>query len=185
MRIIGGEFRGRTIHAPAGIATRPTAGRVRESLFNLLAHRPVTFEGARVLDLYAGSGALGLEALSRGAAFCLFVDEAAPARAAIRRNVEALGLIGCTRIFRRDAADMGRWSANLPGPFDLVFCDPPYGRGLGERALAAACAGGWLVAGALAVLEESAKADIETPPGWRLDDQRIYGDTRVFVLIAG
>src|SRR5438874_9476915 len=108
MRIVGGRLRGRALAAPKSQAIRPTADRLREALFNVLVHAygdPVT--GARVLDLFAGTGALGLEALSRGAAFALFVDDGAPARALMRENVEALGLGGASRIFRRDAARLG------------------------------------------------------------------------------
>ena len=185
MRIISGDFRGRTIHAPKGMATRPTTDRVRESLFNMLEHgvRPLT--GARVLDLFAGSGALGLEALSRGASHCLFVDDAVAARGAIRRNVEEFGLTGRTRIFRRDAAKLGDLPANTGAPFDVIFCDPPYGKGLGVRALESAARGGWVAAGAIAMLEESAQADIPKPEGWRKVDRRVYGDTAVVVFERG
>src|SRR5215475_4666799 len=102
MRVVGGKFRGRTLFAPAGEGTRPTSDRVREAVFNILAHGTFEVAGTRVVDLFAGTGAMGLEALSRGAAYCLFVEEAAPARAAIKRNIEALGLMGRTRTFRRD-----------------------------------------------------------------------------------
>lgn len=182
MRIISGEFKGRPIHAPHGMNTRPTTDRVRESLFNMLEHGVRRLEGARVLDLFAGSGALGLEALSRGAGYCLFVDEAAMARAAIRRNVEALGLTGRTRIFRRDATKLGQRPANAGGPFDVIFCDPPYGRGLGVRALETAARGGWAASGAFAVLEESAKTEVPVPEGWREASRRVYGDTVVAVF---
>ncbi len=182
MRIIAGTFKGRAIHAPRGMDTRPTTDRVRESLFNLLEHGVRPLEGARVLDLFAGSGALGLEALSRGAAYCLFVDEAAPARAAIRRNVEDLGLAGRTRIFRRDATRLGDLPANAGGPFDVIFCDPPYGQGLGIRALDAAARSGWAAPDAVAVLEESKKAELPAPDGWRELQRRVYGDTAVVVF---
>src|SRR5687768_2016154 len=137
MRIVGGQLRGRALAAPKSQAIRPTADRLRESLFNILMHAygdPVT--GARVLDLFAGTGALGLEAMSRGAAFALFVDDGAEARALIRENVESLGLGGTTRIFRRDATKLG--AAHPVLPFSLAFLDPPYGRGLAEKALASA-----------------------------------------------
>lgn len=181
MRIIAGEFRGRIIHAPKGMDTRPTTDRVRESLFNLLEHGVRPLQGARVLDLFAGTGALGLEALSRGGAFCLFVDEAVAARGAIRRNVESLSLTGRTRIWRRDAANPGRKPPNAGAPYDVIFCDPPYGKGLGQRALEGAARGGWAAPGAIAVLEESAKADVPVPEGWRELDRRVYGDTAVVV----
>src|ERR671933_1791487 len=131
MRIVGGRWRGRNLASPQSAAIRPTADRLRESLFNVLAHAygdPVT--DARVLDLFAGTGALGLEALSRGAAFALFVDDRAEARALIRENVAALGLGGVSRIFRRNAAKLG--AAHPLPPFSLAFLDPPYGRALAE-----------------------------------------------------
>ena len=131
MRIVGGRFRGRTLSAPKSQAIRPTADRLREALFNILTHSygdPV--EGARVLDLFAGTGALGLEALSRGAAFVLFVDDGAEARALLRGNVDALGAGGATKVYRRDATRLG--PAHPMEPFSLVFLDPPYGKGLGR-----------------------------------------------------
>jgi 16S rRNA (guanine966-N2)-methyltransferase len=179
MRIVAGHHRGRQLVAPRSEATRPTSDRVREAVFNILAHGVPGFalDGARVLDLFAGTGALGLEALSRGAAFCLFVEESAEARAAIRRNVEALGLEGVTRIFRRDATALG--PAGTTGAFGLAFLDPPYGRGLAERALAAALAGGWLAPGAVVVVEEQAGAPFALPHGFVQLDARVYGDTQV------
>jgi 16S rRNA (guanine966-N2)-methyltransferase len=179
MRIVAGRYRGRPLVAPRSEATRPTSDRVREAVFNILAHGVpgFTLEGARVLDLFAGTGALGLEALSRGAAFCLFVEESAEARGLIRRNVEALGLEGATRIFRRDATALG--PAGTMAPFSLTFLDPPYGRGLTERALAAALAGGWLAPGAVVVVEEQAGAPFALPAGFAPLDGRTYGDTQV------
>jgi 16S rRNA (guanine966-N2)-methyltransferase len=184
MRIIAGKFRGAGLEAPKGLATRPTSDRVRQALFNVLEHGApaVDFEGARVLDLFAGSGALGLEALSRGARFCLFIEEDAAARAAIRRNVEALGLTGVTKIWRRDATKLG--PAGTASPFDLIFCDPPYGKGLGERALAAAVEGGWVGDGAIAVIEERAGLPVAWPPPFAEIDRRRYGDTEVGIAQA-
>jgi 16S rRNA (guanine966-N2)-methyltransferase len=182
MRIVGGRLRGRTIAAPrAGVPIRPTADRLREALFNILVHaydNPVT--GARVLDLFAGTGALGLEALSRGAAFALFVDEGAEARALIRANVEALGLAGITRIFRRDAAALG--DVHPLEPFSLVFVDPPYGRQLAGKAIAIARAGGWLAPNALIVVEESAKEEFIAPEGFEERERRHYDDTMLVFL---
>lgn len=179
MRIVGGRFKGHGLAAPAGQATRPTTDRVRESIFNILAHGIADFalEGARVLDLFAGTGALGLEAISRGARFCQFVDENAEARGIIRRNADALGVIGIVKIWRRDAASMGP-CAPQPG-FDLAFADPPYGRGLGEAALGSLVEGGWLNPGSVVMLEESAKAEIGDVPGLTFLDRRDYGDTQV------
>ena len=178
MRIVGGHFRGRPLAAPAHEGTRPTSDRVREAVFNILAHGIPGFElaGARALDLFAGTGALGLEALSRGAAFCLFVEQEAEARALIRRNVEALGLTGVSKIFRRDATDLGPAGRN--DGFTLAFLDPPYGHGLAEHALASAARGKWLAPGAIAVVEERKGTAIALPARFRALDQRTWGDTQ-------
>src|SRR5215213_5989233 len=157
MRIVGGRLRGRVLAAPKSQAIRPTADRLRESLFDILMHAyndPVS--GARVLDLFAGTGALGFEALSRGAKFAQFVDDGAEARALLRQNVEALGLAAITRIFRRDATKLG--PVHPVEPFSLVFLDPPYGKGLAEKALTSAREGGWLTDAALIVIEETVDA---------------------------
>jgi 16S rRNA (guanine966-N2)-methyltransferase len=183
MRIVGGRWHGRRLATPTSQAVRPTSDRLRESLFNILAHAygdPVA--GARVLDLFAGTGALGLEALSRGAAFALFVDDGAEARALIRANVEALGSGGTSRIFRRDATKLG--PAHPLQPFSLAFLDPPYGKGLAEQALASARAGGWLTPGALVVVEESAEAGFKTPEGFEEFERRRYDDTELTFLSA-
>lgn len=181
MRIVGGTLRGRPISGPQHDGLRPTADRVRESLFNILAHGVDDFsiEGARVIDLFAGTGALGLEAISRGAAFCLFVENEAEGRALIRTNVETFGLTGVTRIFRRDATDLG--PAGTMAPFTLAFLDPPYGKGLGEKALAALAKGNWLLPGAIVVIEERAETPIALPPAFAEIDTRTYGDTQVFL----
>jgi 16S rRNA (guanine966-N2)-methyltransferase len=152
---------------------------VREALFNILAHGVAgfAFEGIRVLDLFAGTGALGLEALSRGSAECLFVEEDADARASIRRNIEALGLTGVTKIFRRDATQLG--AAGHRGGAGLAFLDPPYGMGLAERALLSLAQGGWLAAGAIIVIEEAKSAAVALPAGYGGLDQRSWGDTQV------
>jgi 16S rRNA (guanine966-N2)-methyltransferase len=181
MRIVGGRLRGRALAAPKSQGIRPTADRLRESLFNILAHAygdPVT--GARVLDLFAGTGALGLEALSRGAAFALFVDDGAEARALLRENVEALGLAASTRIFRRDATKLG--PAHPVEPFSLVFLDPPYRKGLAAHALTSARDGGWLTRDALIVTEESADAAFKAPEGFEEIERRRYDDTEFVVL---
>jgi 16S rRNA (guanine966-N2)-methyltransferase len=184
MRIVAGKFRGASIEAPKGSATRPTTDKVRQALFNVLEHGAprFEFEGARVLDLFAGSGALGLEALSRGARFALFVEDDSAARAAIRRNVETLGLTGVTKIWRRDATSLGE--AGTLQPFDLIFCDPPYGKGLGEKALAAAIAGGWVGGEAVAALEERAGTEIAWPVPFQEIDRRRYGDTEIALARA-
>ncbi|WP_336488466.1 16S rRNA (guanine(966)-N(2))-methyltransferase RsmD [Methylobacterium nigriterrae] len=178
MRIVGGDLRGRRLAAPRSDAIRPTSDRLREALFNVLAHAyDDAVAGARVLDLFAGTGALSFEALSRGAAYALLVDEGAEARALIRQNIEALGLEGATRLFRRDATRLG--PAGPAGRFSLVFCDPPYNRGLAPAALAAAAAGDWLAPGALVLVEEAGSAALALPPGFAELERRGYGDTAV------
>jgi 16S rRNA (guanine966-N2)-methyltransferase len=193
MRIVSGQYKGKPIAAPDGRSTRPTSDRAREAVFNILEHAPwaPALQGARVLDLFAGSGALGLEALSRGGAFCLFVETDEAARGAIRDNVEALHLFGCTRIHRRDATDLGPRPASAGPAFDLVFLDPPYAKGpdaknMGERALSELGKHAWLGAGAVLVFErgedepEIQPSDI--PGGYELIDERRYGAAKVLFL---
>jgi 16S rRNA (guanine966-N2)-methyltransferase len=184
MRVVGGRLRSRPLAAPKSNAIRPTADRLREALFNILIHGhgdPVT--GARVLDLYAGTGALGIEALSRGAAYVLFVDEGAEARALLRENTQTLGLAGVTRIFRRDATNLG--PAHPVEPFSLAFLDPPYGKGLAEKALTSARDGGWLVPGASVVVEEKTDAEFSAPAGFTELERRAYDDTQFVFLRRG
>jgi len=183
MRIIGGRLGGRTLAAPKSQNVRPTSDRLRESLFNILMHGyDGAIVGARVLDLFAGTGALGLEAMSRGAAFALFIDDGAQARALIRQNVEALGLGGITRIFRRDATRLGAVHPNEP--FGLVFLDPPYRKGLAEKALASLRDGGWLAPAALVIVEEAADALFAAPRGYAEIERRRYDDTEFTFLRA-
>lgn len=181
MRIVAGRFRGKSLKTPSDQSIRPTTDRVRESVFNILTNRfgPV-FAGVRVLDLFAGTGALGLEALSRGAQSAVFVDTGAEARGLIREHMIALGVTGQAKLLRRDATDLGP-VGNLP-TCNLVFCDPPYGQQLGEKALAAAAAGKWIAPGATIVLEERADAEITLPEGFTPADERRYGDTMVRFL---
>lgn len=183
MRIIAGRHKGTALASVGKGDTnahlRPTTDRVREAIFNLLENggygNPVS--GARVLDLFAGTGALGLEALSRGADFVLFVDEGAKSRALIRQNIDILRAIGPTKLFRRDATRLGPSKGD---PFDLIFLDPPYGKGMGDKALMSARDGGWLAPDALIVWEENAE---QSPPdGFEVMDQRTYGDTWVHIL---
>jgi 16S rRNA (guanine966-N2)-methyltransferase len=188
MRIVAGEFRGRALAVPPGRETRPTSDRARQAVFNVLEHAAWApgLRDARVIDLFAGSGALGLEALSRGAAFCLFVETDPAARGAIRDNVEALApggaLFGRTRIHRRDATDLGQ-RPGADGPaFDLAFLDPPYARGLGEQALAGLAGGGWLAPGALVVFERGAGELDSVLAGYETLDARTYGAARVLFL---
>lgn len=180
MRIVGGSFRGRSLKAPQSHAIRPTSDRLRESIFDILAHAygdPV--RDANAIDLFAGTGALGLEALSRGAARVLFVDDGAEARALLRANIESLGVGGVTRVFRRDATKLG---LAPPGEvFSLAFLDPPYGKGLASRSLGSLVSGGWLAPNALIVVEESAQGEVAMPDGLALKDSRRYGDTQIII----
>jgi 16S rRNA (guanine966-N2)-methyltransferase len=183
MRIVAGRWRGRNLAAPKTQAIRPTADRLRQSLFNILLHAygdPIS--DARVLDLFAGTGALGLEALSHGAGFALFVDDGIEARALLRANVEALGAGGTSRVFRRDATRLG--PAHPLEPFSLVFADPPYGRGLAEKALISAREGGWLAPAALVIVEEAVEAKFAAPQGFAELDRRTYDDTEFVFLRA-
>ena len=183
MRVVGGRLKGRNLASPSSREIRPTADRLRESVFNILVHaydNPI--EGARVLDLFAGTGALGIEAVSRGAAFTLFVDNGAEARALLRNNVEALGLGGVTKVYRRDATHLG--PAHPVEPFALAFLDPPYGRGLGEKALASLRDGGWLTPDALLIVEESKAANFTAPDGFEQLERRAYDDTEFVFLRA-
>ena len=176
MRVVGGRLRSRPIAGPKSDAVRPTSDRLREALFNILTHSysdPVT--GARVLDLFAGTGALGIEAISRGADYALFVDDGVEARALLRDNVESLGLGGVTRIFRRDASRLG--PAHPLDPFSLIFLDPPYGQGLAEKSLVSARDGGWLMPEALLVVEEAVDAGFKAPDGFTELERRRYDDT--------
>ena len=183
MRIVGGRFKGRALTAPSSRAIRPTSDRLRESIFDILEHRfPGHIEGARVVDLFAGSGAMAIEALSRGARSALLIDNGAEARALIRANVEAFALGGVTRIWRADATLLG--AAPAGGPFGLAFIDPPYGQGLAGPALASLIEGGWLDADALCVVEEAAKAEIAAPARLTRVDERTYSDTRIAIFEA-
>lgn len=179
MRIVGGRLKGRVISATKSNATRPTSDRVREAVFNILIHGSdyPAIENARVIDLFAGTGALGIEAVSRGATFALFVENAADARAAIQTNIEALGLQGETKIFRRDATALG--PIGRGAPYDIAFLDPPYGKGLGEKAIASLVSGNWLSPDAAVVLEERNDVSIALPPNVKEIDRRDYGDTQV------
>ena len=175
MRVVAGRLRGRNIASPSSNDIRPTQDRLREAVFNILMHayeNPVL--DARVLDLFAGTGALGIEAVSRGAAFTLFVDNGSEARALLRNNVEALGLGGVTKVYRRDATNLG--PAHPVEPFSLAFVDPPYGRALADKALASLREGKWLTAGALVVVEESKTAAFSAPEGFEELERRTYDE---------
>lgn len=190
MRIVGGAHKGRIIAAPEGDVIRPTGDRVRESLFNILAHHDFSeelgddfdLEDVRVLDLFAGTGALGLEALSRGAAFTLFVDDSIDARGAIRENMESLGLTGNAKLYKRDATKLGPRPGSVGSEFGLVFLDPPYRKGLAELALASVVEGGWVGPHALFVVEEHVEAKFAAPEGFAEIDRRKYGLTEIVFL---
>jgi 16S rRNA (guanine966-N2)-methyltransferase len=181
VRVVGGRLKGRNLASPSSSEIRPTADRLRESVFNILVHAyddPI--EGARVLDLFAGTGALGIEAVSRGAAFALFVDNGTEARALLRNNVEALGLGGVTKVYRRDATNLG--PAHPVEPFSLALLDPPYAKGLAEKALASLRDGGWLIPGALVMVEEARAAGFVSPEGFEELERRAYDDTEFVFL---
>lgn len=186
VRIIAGKLRGLLLATPKDERIRPTSDRVREALFNVLAHNDFgigfRLQDARVLDLFAGTGALGLEALSRGAAFVMFVDDHFESRGLIRRNVEAAHATGDSKIWRRDAAALGEMPANANGPFDLVFLDPPYRKGLADRALTGLVAGRWLARRSVIVAETASEEALAFPPSMTLADRRSYGDTTVHIL---
>lgn len=178
MRIVGGEFRGRSLAAPKSNGIRPTIDRTRESLFNILSHAyPEALDGTRILDVFAGTGAVGLEALSRGCRIALFVENGVEGRGLLWENIDALGLHGRARILRRDATKLG--SVNNIEPFDVLFADPPYGQGHGEKAFVAAHEGGWLVPGALAILEERGDVIVSVAPAFKPLEQRTFGDTKM------
>jgi 16S rRNA (guanine966-N2)-methyltransferase len=183
VRIVGGALKGRSLATPKGSATRPTSDRAREALFNIFAHAnwAPDLDGMRVIDLFAGSGALGFEAVSRGASWCLFVETDAAARGAIRENIDKLSLFGQTRIHRRDATSLGKRATNIGEPFNLALIDPPYGKGLGEKTLSGLIYGGWLSDDAIVMLEVGVDEDPVTP-GWERLDVREYGAARVLFL---
>ena len=183
MRITSGELRGRPIQAPPGQETRPTSDRTRQAVFNILEHAAWSpgVDGARVLDLFAGSGAMGLEALSHGAAWCQFFDTAQPALLAIRANVQAFRLAERCSILNRDAARLPRRPDTDP-PYDLAFLDPPYGKGLGEAALAALRAGDWMAMDGLIVLERNETELQLAATNYAVRDQRQYGVASVIFL---
>jgi 16S rRNA (guanine966-N2)-methyltransferase len=185
MRITGGRLSGRNLVSPRDMGVRPTSDRARQAIFNILAHKDFgldfALENVAVADLFAGTGALGIEALSRGARFCLLVDEDADSRALQRENVEALGLTGVTKIWRRNATDLGPINTGSGGPFGLVFLDPPYKKNLIPPALKSLKEGGWLTPNALLVTETSAEEELDTT-GFTLLDERSYGEPKIRFL---
>lgn len=185
MRVTAGLYGGRNLATPRDMRVRPTADKVRQAVYNILSHQDFgngfVLEGARVIDLFAGTGAMGIEAMSRGGAFCLFVDDSAESRALIRENVEALHLTGTTKIWRRNATDLGPMGAGAGGPFELVILDPPYHKDLIAPAVASLKAGNWLSEKAVLVVE-TAEDETISDGGLRKIDERVYGETRVAFL---
>jgi 16S rRNA (guanine966-N2)-methyltransferase len=176
MRIIAGAWRGRPLDSPPGPTTRPTADRVRETLFSMLASRLGSFDELRVADLFAGSGALGLEALSRGAAAATFVESDPRAAAAIRRNAERLGALDRVQVLGGSALALPRSE-----PFDLLFADPPYAAGAGSAAVESVIRAGWLGPGGW-ISVETTKSDPVEPGELRLDAERTVGRARISLL---
>jgi len=184
MRVVGGSLRRRTLVAPEGKEVRPTSDRARQALFNILEHRDERpLAAARVLDVFAGSGALGIEALSRGAAHCTFIENLGTALAAIRINLAKLGLAGKATVIGRDALNPGT-AAGAMLPASIVLMDPPYRSGIAPAALAALIKGGWIAAGALISVEVAAKEDLVPPDGLSIIDERRYGAARLVLLTA-
>jgi len=186
MRIVSGKLRGRNIATPSGKNTRPTSDQTRESIFNILAHADWAppLEGAIVTDIFAGSGALGLEAISRGAEFCLFVETEPKARGAIRENVEKMDLFGCTRLHRHDATKLKIAPGNLRGPFTHIFMDPPYNRGLWKPVLSRLKEYDLIAEDGVIILEESKDAEID-PRGFEVLADKRWGASRVLFLKHG
>lgn len=182
MRIVGGKYKGRAIAAPKSKDIRPTKDRTRESLFNILAHSYSEYlEDARVLELFAGTGAVGLEALSRGAKYVLFVETSVEGRGLLRQNIDNFALQGCTRIFKRDATKLGP-RANID-IFDFVFVDPPYAQGLGEKAIITAADHNWFNDGAIVILEEHSDIEPGLDDRFDLQETRSFGDTKMWFYI--
>lgn len=181
VRIVGGKLRGRPLATPQTNAIRPTTDRTRESLFNILMHKySDKIENGRILDLFAGTGALGIEALSRGGRYGVFIEESAEGRGLLRQNIENFGLQGQTKVFRRNACQLG--PAGTLEPFDVIFADPPYGQGLGEKALLSALEGNWLNSDAIIILEEEADALLDLDERFVIEDERDYGLTTIRLI---
>ncbi len=183
MRIVSGRLRGRNIATPDGRNTRPTSDQTRESLFNILTHAEWApeLEGAIVADIFAGSGALGLEAISRGAEFCLFVETEPKARGAIRTNIDKMGLFGCTRLHRKDATKLRIAPGNLRGPFTHIFMDPPYNKGLWRPVLDRLAHQGLIAENGIVILEVAAEEEVDVS-GYELRDERQWGAAKVLFL---
>jgi len=184
MRIVSGSLRGRNITTPSGRNTRPTSDQTRESIFNILAHAEWAppLDGAIVADIFAGSGALGLEAISRGAEFCLFVETEPKARAAIRKNIETMNLFGCTRLHRHDATKLKIAPGNLRGPFTHIFMDPPYNKGLWRPVLSRLKDYDLIAPDGVIILEESKDTELNTH-GFEVIETKLWGATQVLFLL--
>ncbi|MEL7130331.1 MAG: 16S rRNA (guanine(966)-N(2))-methyltransferase RsmD [Pseudomonadota bacterium] len=183
MRIVAGKYKGHRLTTPSGRRTRPTADRTREAIFNVLSHADWAppLEGAAIIDLFAGSGALGFEALSRGGSHCLFVETEASARGAIRTNAEALQVFGTTQVHRRSAISLGPMPSKFKTAFNLAFLDPPYGKGLAELSLSCLAKGGWMAPDSMAVVETGVDEAIR-PEGWESVSIRTYGSAQIIFL---
>lgn len=179
MRIVGGKYKGRPIAAPKSNNIRPTKDRTRESLFNILTHSYSNhLQDGRILELFAGTGAVGFEALSRGAKYTLFVETGIEGRGLLRQNIDNLAVQGCTRVFRRDATKLG--PCGTIENFDILFADPPYNKGLGEKAIITAADHGWLRDGAVVILEEHSDIEPSLDERFQLQDTRSFGETRMW-----
>lgn len=181
MRIIAGKFRSKKLTSPKGDDIRPTSDRVRQSIFNIISSRlDHDFSEQRVLDLFAGTGAMGIEAISRGASEVVFVDNGLEARSLIRSHIDSFGIGGQARLLKRDALNLGKNEKCIP--FNMIFIDPPYGKNLGKAALNAALENGWIADGAIIILEEKARQEIEFSDDLELIDRRKYGNSEVYLL---
>jgi 16S rRNA (guanine966-N2)-methyltransferase len=179
MRIVGGKYRGRSIVSPKTENIRPTKDRTRESIFNILEHsHSEHLEDGRMLELFAGTGAVGIEALSRGCEFVLFVEQSIEGRGLLRQNTDNLSLHGCTKIFKRDATKLGPLSKFEP--FTMLFADPPSAQGLGEKAIKSAVDNGWMVDQALVILEEHSDIEPDLDDRFTQIDKRPFGETNIW-----
>ena len=184
MRIVGGKFKGRRLCAPSSNLIRPTSDKTRESLFNILEHQyGYIFDSGNMLDLFAGSGAVGFEALSRGMEFVLFVDKSIEARTLIRKNIELMDLFGCTKLFKRDATNLGQ-NIKFP-PFNFIFADPPYNRSMADKAILVAANYGWLKHQALIVIEEQVGCEIKLDDRFLCLETRLFGETQLHIYEYG
>jgi len=180
LRIISGTARGRRLHPPKNSLIRPTADRVKEALFNILAVLLGDFDGCRALDIFAGSGSLGIEALSRGAAYTVFIDSQRESAALVKKNLHICGFAEMARVFESEALTALRSLERSDAPFQLVFIDPPYGQGLAEKALGYLACSRLIDEDSLVVVENSCKEALQSEyVGLTQFDRRVYGDTAI------